>query len=78
MFFIIRIAGIELSKKVYYQSWELGGSHLSSQAMWENEIGRIVVPGQPGQKVCETPSQRKKAGHYDACTCHASESRNIK
>jgi hypothetical protein len=26
-------------------------------ATWETEIGRIVVPGQPGEKVQETPSQ---------------------
>jgi hypothetical protein len=26
-------------------------------ATWENEIGRIIVQGQPGQKVLETLSQ---------------------
>jgi hypothetical protein len=29
---------------------------------WEVEIGRIAVPGLPGKKVCETPSQQKKLG----------------
>jgi hypothetical protein len=27
-------------------------------AAWEAEIGRIVVPGQLGQIVCETPSPK--------------------
>jgi hypothetical protein len=31
--------------------------------LWEAEIGRIVVPGQPGKKVCKTLSQQKKAEH---------------
>jgi hypothetical protein len=26
-----------------------GGVYLSSQAMWEGEMGRIMVPGQPGK-----------------------------
>jgi hypothetical protein len=29
---------------------------------WEAEIGRIRIRGKPGQRVCETPSQQKKAG----------------
>jgi hypothetical protein len=33
--------------------------------MWEAEIRRTVVPGQPGEKkkVCKTLSQCKQAGH---------------
>jgi hypothetical protein len=30
-------------------------------------MGRIVVPDQPGQKVCETPSQQKKVVCSGAC-----------
>jgi hypothetical protein len=57
-----------------------GGSHLSSLAMWEAEIGRIIDASQIRQKVCETPSQPiteqksarpyfngKKAGHGGVC-----------
>jgi hypothetical protein len=29
-------------------------------ATWEAKIERIVVPGQPRQKVCKTPSQQKE------------------
>jgi hypothetical protein len=29
---------------------------------WEAEIGRIVVCGQPKQKICETPSHKPIAG----------------
>jgi hypothetical protein len=29
-------------------------------ATWEAEIGRIVAPGQPGQKVLETPPHLNK------------------
>jgi hypothetical protein len=39
--------------------------------IWEAEIRRIMVPGQPRQKVCKTPSQQKKAAH-GARTCHTS------
>jgi hypothetical protein len=37
-------------------------AHLSPQATQEAEMWRIVVPGQPGQRVYDTPSQQKKAG----------------
>jgi hypothetical protein len=33
----------------------------------EAEIERIVVGGQPGQKVSKTPSQLIKAGHGGMC-----------
>jgi hypothetical protein len=29
---------------------------------WKREIGRIVVPSQPGEKVSKTPSQSIRAG----------------
>jgi hypothetical protein len=37
-------------------------------ATWEAEIGRIIVGGQPRQKVNETPSQLGTVVH----TCHPS------
>jgi hypothetical protein len=36
-------------------------------ATWESEIRRIMVQGQPGQKVCEDPFQQEKAGCDGAC-----------
>jgi hypothetical protein len=30
--------------------------------MWVAKIRRSMVPGQPREKVCETPSQWKKSG----------------
>jgi hypothetical protein len=33
-------------------------------ATWEVEMGRIIVLGQPGQKVYETPSEWKKHLSY--------------
>jgi hypothetical protein len=43
---------------------EHSGTCLSFLATWEAEFGRIVVPAHPPppKKICETPSQRKKAG----------------
>jgi hypothetical protein len=35
-------------------------------ATWEPEIGRITVPAQPRQKVCETTISPEKAGHGGA------------
>jgi hypothetical protein len=40
-------------------------------ATQEEEIGKIVVPSQPGQKVIETPSQQKELGMM-ANACHRS------
>jgi hypothetical protein len=40
-------------------SWALGLKPIIL-APWEAEIGRIIVQGQPGQKVYESPSQQKK------------------
>jgi hypothetical protein len=65
-------------QKVYKTlSQPIAGCHgvcLSSQATREVEIGSMVVPGHPGgqkpkkpKKVCENPSQWKKAGHSGAC-----------
>jgi hypothetical protein len=36
---------------------------LAILVTWEADIGRIMVQGQPGQKVHEMPFQQKKAGH---------------
>jgi hypothetical protein len=36
-----------------------GDIHLSIPATWKAEIGRIIVPGQLGQKKFETPSLEK-------------------
>jgi hypothetical protein len=36
-------------------------------AIWEAEIGRIMVLGQRGQKVYETPSQPIKSGCGGVC-----------
>jgi hypothetical protein len=44
-----------------------GGACQAYQAMLEAEIGKTVVPDQPEQKVSETPSQWKKAGHGGTC-----------
>jgi hypothetical protein len=41
-----------------------GGALLSSQTMWETEIGRIEYTGQPGQKVVEIPFQHKKSWEW--------------
>jgi hypothetical protein len=45
-------------------------------ATWEAKIERIVVPHQPRQKVCETPSQSKLGSVV--CTCHAKLCRRLK
>jgi hypothetical protein len=49
-------------------------------ATWEVEIGRIVVQGQPRQKVCKTPSQQM-AGFGGTCLsfqlCWGNTSRRI-
>jgi hypothetical protein len=52
-----------------------GGSHLSSQAIWEADI-RIASPGQPGKKVCEVTSWWKKVRCGSAC--HSSEAGSLK
>jgi hypothetical protein len=46
------------------QEWWLAPVILAS---WETPIERIDVPGQPRQKVCETPSHWKKAGCDSMC-----------
>jgi hypothetical protein len=46
-------------------------------ATWDSEIGRTVMPGQPGQKVCKNPSQQKNLGMV-AHTCHPSEEGRLK
>jgi hypothetical protein len=41
-------------------------------ATWETEMGRIVVWGQSGQIVCETPiSKLTRAIEYLLCMCEA-------
>jgi hypothetical protein len=59
--------------------------HLNQYLMWrytlvipatqEAEIGRLLVPGQPGKKVFKTPSQQRKMVVH---TCHPSDSRKHK
>jgi hypothetical protein len=46
-------------------------------ATWEAEIGRIIIQVRPCQKVCDIPSQRKKAV-CEACTCHPGTSEKLK
>jgi hypothetical protein len=50
---------------------------LQLGAQVKAEIRRIMVPGQPGQKVSETLSPQKQFGH-GACTCHSSDGRKLK
>jgi hypothetical protein len=38
--------------------------------MWEAEIGRAVVPGQPRQKVHKTQSQQNINRGIVLCACH--------
>jgi hypothetical protein len=44
-----------------------GGMCLSSQTVREVETGKIIIPGQPGQKSFEIPSQWKKVKHGSKC-----------
>jgi hypothetical protein len=43
---------------------------LITLATWEAEIRRIEIPGQPGQKVPETPSQPITKLSIVVHTCH--------
>jgi hypothetical protein len=45
--------------------------------MQEAKIGRIVIPGQPGQIGCETSSLKKKVSAV-VCICYPSHSRELK
>jgi hypothetical protein len=46
-------------------------------ATWEVEIGRMMVRGPPGEKVCKTPSEQKKLGIV-VHVCHPSYCREHK
>jgi hypothetical protein len=49
------------------------GSHLSSQAIWNTEIGNMMDPGKPGQKARSylQNNQSKKVGSVGSSTCLA-------
>jgi hypothetical protein len=57
---------LKKKKRGKKELWILAGWGLTTVILilptWEVEIRRIMVWGQPGQKVCETPSQ-PTAGH---------------
>jgi hypothetical protein len=45
-----------------------GDVYMSSQVIWEAEIGRIIVPGQPGQKKNKKQDPNgKKLGMVGRC-----------
>jgi hypothetical protein len=52
--------------------------YLSSQAMWEAKIGRIVALGQSRQKYCETPILTEEKIGIVPSTSHLSNGRRIK
>jgi hypothetical protein len=53
--FIVHLCDILLLLKTYMRHWCLIPVDLAIQ---EVEIGRIMVEGQPGKKVSETPLQQ--------------------
>jgi hypothetical protein len=44
-----------------------GGARLSSQAIWETEVGMITVSGQCRQKSLQDPISMEKAGPGGVC-----------
>jgi hypothetical protein len=53
------------------------GMHLSSQAMWEVEIGRITVPTSLGKKKLQRPISTENLGMVTH-TCHPSDGGKLK
>jgi hypothetical protein len=65
------MGSVLLKKRLEAQCWWPTPVILAVQ---EAEIRMIMVPSQPKQKVCKTPTQPKKIGLL-GCTCHSSYSR---